>query len=108
VQVSGYWANRPQVPAEMGENHPRIEDPHRREAEAALWEAGAAILHLPNSTDFTCTQARRRMRSMRRLASKLSTRSPSRDRWASRQGLTEPSLNEVSADTGIPNQTALS
>ncbi len=52
VQVSSYWAYYPQVRAEMDETHPRSGGPpwvrYRREAEDILYEAGAAILHLPD------------------------------------------------------------
>jgi nucleoside-diphosphate-sugar epimerase len=52
VQVSSYWAYYPQVRVEMNENHPRSGGPpwvrYRREAEDVLYEAGAAILHLPD------------------------------------------------------------
>ncbi|MGC1843613.1 MAG: NAD-dependent epimerase/dehydratase family protein [Pseudolabrys sp.] len=52
VQVSSYWAYYPQVRTEMDENHPRSGGPpwvrHRREAEDILYQASAAILHLPD------------------------------------------------------------
>jgi nucleoside-diphosphate-sugar epimerase len=52
VQVSSYWAYYPQVRAAMNESHPRSGGPpwarYRREAEDVLFEAGAAILHLPD------------------------------------------------------------
>jgi nucleoside-diphosphate-sugar epimerase len=52
LQVSSYWAYYPQVRDEMNESHPRIGGPSwvhcRREAEDILYEAGAAILHLPD------------------------------------------------------------
>jgi len=52
IQVSSYWAYYPQVRAEMNENHPRSGGPpwvrYRRKAEDVLYEAGAAILHLPD------------------------------------------------------------
>ena len=52
VQVSSYWAYYPQVRAVMNESHPRSGGPpwarYRREAEDVLFEAGAAILHLPD------------------------------------------------------------
>jgi nucleoside-diphosphate-sugar epimerase len=52
VQVSSYWAYYPQVQAEMNESHPRSGGStwvrYRREAEDILFEAGAAILHLPD------------------------------------------------------------
>jgi nucleoside-diphosphate-sugar epimerase len=52
VQVSSYWAYYPQVRAEMDESHPRSGGPpwvrYRRQAEDILYEAGAAILHLPD------------------------------------------------------------
>ena len=52
VQVSSYWAYYPQVRTEMNESHPRSGGSpwvrYRREAEDVLWEAGAAILHLPD------------------------------------------------------------
>jgi nucleoside-diphosphate-sugar epimerase len=52
VHVSSYWAYYPQVRAEMNEGHPRSGGPawvrYRREAEDILFEAGAAIVHLPD------------------------------------------------------------
>jgi len=52
IQASSYWAYYPQVRTEMSENHPRSGGPpwvrYRREAEDVLYEAGAAILHLPD------------------------------------------------------------
>jgi nucleoside-diphosphate-sugar epimerase len=52
IQVSSYWAYYPQAQAQMNESHPRRGGPpwvrHRREAEDALCDAGAAILHLPD------------------------------------------------------------
>jgi nucleoside-diphosphate-sugar epimerase len=52
IQVSSYWAYYPQVQTQMNESHPRRGGPpwvrHRREAEDALFDAGAAILHLPD------------------------------------------------------------
>jgi nucleoside-diphosphate-sugar epimerase len=52
VQMSSYWAYYPQVRTEMDENHPRSGGPpwvrHRREAEDILYQASAAILHLPD------------------------------------------------------------
>jgi nucleoside-diphosphate-sugar epimerase len=52
VQVSSYWSYYPQVRARMDENHPRSGGPPwvrwRREAEDILYDAGAAILHLPD------------------------------------------------------------
>jgi len=52
IQVSSYWAYYPQVQTQMNESHPRRGGPpwvrNRREAEDALFDAGAAILHLPD------------------------------------------------------------
>jgi nucleoside-diphosphate-sugar epimerase len=52
VQISSYWSYYPQVHARMHENHPRSGGPPwvrwRREAEDILYDAGAAILHLPD------------------------------------------------------------
>jgi nucleoside-diphosphate-sugar epimerase len=52
VQVSSYWSYYPQVQTEMNESHPRSGGPpwvrYRREAEDVLYEAGAAILDLPD------------------------------------------------------------
>lgn len=52
IQASSYWAYYRQVRTEMSENHPRSGGPpwvrYRREAEDVLYEAGAAILHLPD------------------------------------------------------------
>jgi nucleoside-diphosphate-sugar epimerase len=52
VQVSSYWAYYPQVRTVMDESHPRSGGPPwvrwRREAEDVLYDAGAAILHLPD------------------------------------------------------------
>ena len=52
VQVSSYWAYYPQRRESMDESHPREGGPpwvrFRREAEDILYDAGAAILHLPD------------------------------------------------------------
>jgi nucleoside-diphosphate-sugar epimerase len=52
VQVSSYWSYYPQIRARMDESHPRSGGPPwvrwRREAEDILYDAGAAILHLPD------------------------------------------------------------
>jgi nucleoside-diphosphate-sugar epimerase len=52
VQVSSYWAYYPQVSAKMDESHRRSGGPSwvrwRREAEDILFDAGAAIMHLPD------------------------------------------------------------
>ena len=52
IQVSSYWAYYPQVQQQMNEGHPRRGGRpwvrHRREAEDTLFDAGAAILHLPD------------------------------------------------------------
>jgi nucleoside-diphosphate-sugar epimerase len=52
VQVSSYWAYYPQMRTEMNESHPRSGGSpwvrYRRQAEDVLFEAGAAILHLPD------------------------------------------------------------
>jgi len=52
VQVSSYWSYYPQVRARMDESHPRSGGPPwvrwRREAEDILYDAGVAILHLPD------------------------------------------------------------
>ncbi len=52
VQVSSYWSYYPQLRPRMDESHPRSGGPPwvrwRREAEDILYDAGAAILHLPD------------------------------------------------------------